>query len=544
MLVAGLLMCAALAASLLAGRLRVPGLLLFLVLGMAIGSDGLGWVQFDDYAVARDLGIVALAVILYEGGLTTDVRQLRQVAGAAASLAVLGTLLTAAITGLAASWLLDLSLPEGMLLGAIVASTDVAAIFALLRGSGLQPRLARLLEGEAGSNDPVAILLVIGLIEWIVQPSYGVADMLVLFAEQVVIGLAAGVGVGWLAAAVLRRAELPTVGLYPVASLTAGFVAFGAADVLGGSGFLAIYLTGLSLSRADIPAWRTITAFHDGLAWVAQLTMFLTLGLLVFPSQFASVALEGTLLALVLTFVARPVAIAVSAAFVSLTFAERVVLGWAGLRGAVPVVLATFPVLAGIPSSLEFFNIVFFAVLLSLLIQGTTFVEVARRLGLTTPGAGLPEPIVEVATLRRLGAEVVEHVVREGDAACGMAVRDLRLPHESVLNVIVRGEQAIPPRGSTRVRPGDRLHVLIRREAADEAAAMLRRWRDGPLEPPPRPRRRVAGSAPVFSVLPDHPRAVGGDAHAPRSVLGVPDGGVLRGRGVKRSGVVAGDDGR
>ncbi|HZJ29577.1 MAG TPA: cation:proton antiporter, partial [Solirubrobacterales bacterium] len=306
MLLAGGLMLVALAASALAGRLRIPGLLLFLGIGMAIGSDGLGIFNFADYALARDIGIVALALILFEGGLTTNVDKLRKVAATAASLAILGTLLTAAITGLAAAWLFNLPLLQALLLGSIIASTDVAAIFAMLRGSGLKPRLTRILEGEAGSNDPVAVLLVIGFIDWILEPGYGAANMAVLFVGQLAIGAVAGLAVGWAAARVMRAVELPTVGLYPVASLTAGGLAFGLADVAGGSGFLAIYLAGLSLSHAAIPAKRTITAFHGGLAWVGQLTMFLTLGLLVYPTQLPSIALEGTLLALVLVFVARP----------------------------------------------------------------------------------------------------------------------------------------------------------------------------------------------------------------------------------------------
>lgn len=522
MLIASLLLAAALAASMLAGRLRVPGLLLFLGLGMLVGSDGLGWIHFDDYELARDFGIVALAMILYEGGLTTSVEQLRPVLRTAASLAVLGTILTALITGLAATWLFDLSLLEGLLLGSIIASTDVAAIFAVMRNSGLQPRLARLLEGEAASNDPVAILLVIGFIEWIGTPGYGIADMALLFVCQVAIGAAAGVAVGALAVWLLRRIELPSVGLYPVASLTAGGLAFGLAEALGGSGFLAIYLTGLALSAAAIPAKRTIVAFHGGLAWVAQLTTFLLLGVLVFPSQLGSIALEGTLLALILVFVSRPLATLVSTAFAGLSLADRAVLGWAGLRGAVPVVLATFPVIAGVPHSLEFFNIIFFAVVLSLLLQGPTFEPLAARLGLTTSEPALPEPLAEVGTIRRLGAEVVEYPVVEGQAIDGARVRDLGLPRDAVVNVIVRGEEAIPPRGSTRVRAGDRLHVLVRREVSEEVAEAMKRWRRGPLGPPPRPPRRFEAFSPIFTVRPLAAAGVVGEPSAPRAVMGEP----------------------
>jgi potassium/hydrogen antiporter len=519
-LIAGLLMAAALLASLLAGRLRVPGLLLFLAIGMIIGSDGLGWLDFDDYELARDVGIVALAVIIYEGGLSTSLKDLRPVIGAAVSLSVLGTLLTAVIAGLAAAWLFDWPLLEGLLLGSIVASTDAAAVFALLRGSPLRRRLARLLEGEAGSNDPVAILLVLGFIEWIQRPDYGLGEMGVLFARQVLIGAVAGLGLGWLALHALRRANLPTPGLYPVASLTVGALAFGAADILGGSGFLAIYLAGVTLGSAAIPAKRTITAFHDGLAWVAQLAMFLTLGFLVFPSQLGAVAVEGLVLALVLALVARPVASLASTAFATFSAAERLLLGWAGLRGAVPVVLATFPVIAGVPDSLEFFNIVFFAVVVSLLAQGPTIEPLARRLRLTTSEPAMPEPIVEVATIRRLGAEVVEYPIGPDHAIVGAHVRDLGLPRDAVVNVIVRAEEAIPPRGSTRLRAGDRLHILVRRESAREVNALMDRWRTGPVGPPPRPRRPVHARAALFSVRPNDDRAIDGDPMRPVAVGG------------------------
>jgi cell volume regulation protein A len=544
MLIGSVLMVAALAASLLAGRLRVPGLLLFLAIGMAVGTDGLGWLHFDDYELARDVGIVALAFILFEGGLSTEVRRLRPLIAAAASLAVLGTLLTAIVTGFAATLLFDLSLLEGLLLGSIVASTDAAAIFALLRGSRLRQRLTLILEGEAGSNDPVAILLVIGFIEWAQQPGYGLAEMALLFVRQLGIGAVAGIAIGGLAAWVLRRAELPTVGLYPVASLTAAGLAYGVADVLGGSGFLAVYLAGLSLSAATIPARRTIVAFHGGLAWVAQLVLFLVLGLLVFPSQLPSIALQGTLLALILAFVARPLATLAATAFVSLRPAERVLLGWAGLRGAVPVVLATFPVIAGVEHSLEFFDIVFFAVVVSLLLQGPTLEPLARRLGQTTVEPAMPEPLAEMGTIRRLGAEVIEYPVGEGHAAAGIRVRELGLPREAVVNVIVRGEEAIPPRGSTRIQAGDRLHVLVRREVSEEIAALMERWRDGPIGPPRRPRRSFRGVSPVFTVRPFDPTALVGDVGSPTEVMGL---GVIARIRVRRDApgaLLALDDGR
>ncbi len=498
-LIAGALLTAGLAASLLAGRLRLPSLVLFLGVGMALGTDGIGWIDFSNYVRARDIGIVALALILFEGGLMAGWGEIRPVLVPSLSLALLGTLITAGICGLAATWLFDFSLLEGLLLGSIIASTDGAAIFGLLRGSALKRKLARTLEGEAGMNDPVAVLLVVGFIDWIQLPDYGVDDMLLLLLRELGIGGAAGLVVGLLAVQAFQRLPLPTPGLYPVASIATAALAFGTADALHGSGFLAVYLAGLALGSAPIPAKQTITAFHQGMAWVAQLSMFLVLGLLVFPSRLGDVAIEGTVLALVLVLLARPVAVFASS-FGNFSVADRVVLGWAGLRGAVPVVLATFPVIAGVPHSVEFFDIVFFAVLLSTLLQGATFEPVARRLGVTAPVPLRSSGLTETGTIRQLGADAVEVEVAPGDAVVGHRIRDLGLPRAAVVNVIVRGGQAIPPRGSTRVEAGDGLHVLIRREEIDTLHKLVQRWREGPVGPPPRPQRIPEGHAPIFTV--------------------------------------------
>ncbi|MFL5910179.1 MAG: potassium/proton antiporter [Gaiellaceae bacterium] len=498
-LVAGALLAAGLAASLLASRLRVPGLVLFLGVGMAVGSDGAGWIDFDNYRLARTIGVIALALILFEGGLTSGLPEIRPVLGPAISLAVVGTALTALIAGLVAAALFDFSTSEGLLLGSIVAATDGAAIFALLRGSTLRRKLARTLEGESGLNDPIAVLLVLAFIHVIKNPGYDAPDVLGLFARQLGIGVAVGAAVGFVAVQGFRRIRLATSGLYPVASLATVALAYGGADALHGSGFLAAYLAGLALGTAAIPAKQTITVFHEGLAWVAQLAMFVTLGLLVFPSQLGSVAVKGIVLALVIAVVARPIATFAATAFARYSLAERVMLGWAGLRGAVPVVLATFPVIDHVPHSLEFFNIVFFAVVISTLLQGSTFEPLARRLGVTTAEPALPRPLVEAGTIGRLGAEVLEYPVAAGDAIAGARVRDLGLPREAVVNVIVRGEEAIPPRGSTRIREGDRLHVLLRKQAAGLTRALVERWRNGPIGRPPRPRRSLFGRSAIFT---------------------------------------------
>ena len=498
-LVGGSLLAAGVLASLLATRMRVPGLVLFLALGMVLGSDTTGWIHFNNYELARTIGVIALALILFEGGLTSGIIEIRPVLAPAVSLAVVGTVLTAVIAGLAAAWLFELSTLEGLLLGAVLAATDGAAIFSLLRTSTLRRRLARTLEGESGFNDPIAVLLVLAFIAWLQEPGYGFADAALLMVRQLGIGLAAGVLVGALAVRGFRRARLTTAGLYPVASLATAAIAFGAADALHGSGFLAVYLAGLMLGSANVPAKQTTANFHQGLAWVAQIAMFLTLGLLVFPSKLGDVALEGTVLALVIVFVARPIATVVATLPFRYSPREQVVLGWAGLRGAVPVVLATFAVIDGVPHSLEFFNIVFFAVLISTLLQGATFEPLAKRLGLTTSEPALPRPLAEAGTIRRLGAEILEYPIGPGDAISGARVRDLALPRDAVVNVIVRGDEAVPPRGSTGLRAGDVIHVLVRADTASHVRDLTERWRSGPIGPPKRPPKPRHGRGPVFT---------------------------------------------
>jgi cell volume regulation protein A len=517
-LIAGALLSAALAASLIAGRLRLPGLVLFLGIGMLIGSDGLGWIDFSNFALAETIGIVGLALILFEGGLGAGWGEIRPVLRPAVALAVPGTIVTAVVTGLAASWLFDFSTIEGLLLGSIIASTDGAAVFSLLRGSGLRKRLESTLEGEAGFNDPIAVLLVLGFIDWELHPDYGLADMSLLFVQQLGIGLVAGVAVGALAREAFQRVRLSSPGLYPVASLAAAALAYGSAATLDGSGFLAVYLAGLALGSANLPARRTVTAFHEGIAWVAQLAMFLTLGLLVFPAQLDSVAWQGSLLALVVAFVARPLATALATVGSGFDAREKAVIGWAGLRGAVPVVLAIFPVLEGVTDAQAFFNIVFFAVLLSTVLQGTTIEPLARRLGVTTDEPSRTPSVLEVGAVRELGADVVEHVIRPGDAAAGARLRDLGLPRDALVSLIVRGSEALLPRGSTRLEEGDRLLVLVRREVARDLPALLERWRTGPVRKPVRPPRTYTGSVPVYTARPWN--SDDGDAAHPREVAG------------------------
>jgi potassium/hydrogen antiporter len=532
-------LAAGIVGALLADRLRVPGLLLFLGLGMLAGSEGVGGIHFDDSELARTLGTIALVLILFEGGLTAGWSEIRPVFGTAASLATIGTALTAVIAGFAAKLLFGLEPLEGLLVGAAIAATDSAAIFAVLRRSTLEKRLARSLEGESGMNDPVALLLVIGFIEWIQQPSYGLADMAGLLAMKLALGAAIGYALGRLAVAALDRVRLPSDGIYPVATIAIAALAYGLPEIAHGSGFLAVYLTALALGSAPIPARRTVVAFHQGLGWVAQISLFILLGLLVFPSSLDDVAIEALALSAVLIFVARPVAAFAATALAPLNGRERLMLGWAGLRGATPIWLATFPVVAGIGDGDELFAIVFFVVVTSTLVQGASFEPLAKRLGLTTDEPALPRRLLESGRIRRLGGEVIAYRLPPGAAAAGHPVRELELPREALVNVIVRDGSAIPPRGSTELREGDELHILVRSELREEVEALTKRWKEGPVgreSPPPLPRRAASQ---VFTVRP----AREGDELS-EEIDGIPIVTVLRDRGERGACLVALADGR
>jgi potassium/hydrogen antiporter len=541
-LVAGALLAAAIAAAKVADRVRIPGLLLFLALGILVGSEGPGGVEFDDAELTRTLGTIGLVLILFEGGLSAGWREIRPVLTTAISLAVVGTAVTAAIAGVAASWLLGLDTLESLIVGAAVAATDSAAIFAVLRGSRLRRSLARSLEGESGMNDPVALLLVTGFIDWIQEPGYGAEDMALNLVLRLTLGAVMGAAIGFATRWAFRNVDLPTPGLYPVASIAAAATAYGLTEVAGGSGLLAVYLTALILGTGPVPARQTVLAFHQGVAWVAQIALFFLLGLLVFPSRLGDVAGDGLLLAAALMFVARPAAAFIASLPSRLTVRERLMLGWAGLRGATPVWLATFPVVAGVEAGERLFDITFFVMLTSTLIQGASFDPLARLLGLTTEEPALPRPVVESGVVRRLGGEVIAFRVGDRDAAVGRRVKELGLPRDALVNVIVREGSAIPPRGSTEIQAGDELHVLVRREAHQEVDRLSEQWRHGPVGGPPAPEPPIRGTPKVFTTR--RWSDADGDPGSPREVDGVPVVGRVRTRRDRPGALLALSDGR
>ena len=476
LLLVGAVLAASIVVALGAARTGLPVLVAFLGLGMLLGSDGPGGIEFDDAELAREVGIIGLALILYEGGLQTSWRRLRQVAVPAALLSTVGVVVSAVLAGVGAHLLFDLSWLEAILLGAVVSSTDAAAVFATLRSTHIRRRLARTLEAESGGNDPMAIALTLGLIAWIERPdSYGFEDLAVLVVQQLGLGIVVGVALGALAVWVFGRLPNSIGSFAPVASVAAAAISFGAADVIGGSGFLAVYLVGLAVGSTPSRYRRQLVAFHEGLAFLAQVALFIVLGLLVFPSDLPAVVFPGLALAVLLMIVARPAAVWASTLVGEFTHRDRLLLGWAGLRGAVPIVLATFVLSSDVPHKETIFNAVFFVVVASTIVQGTTLDWLARRLELISPAPPVHEAPLEVGPLSQL--DLIDFVVAGDHAVNGSAVRELGLPRSALVAVINRDDETIPPRGSTVVQPGDRLFVLVPRKQRADLEDVFTRWR-------------------------------------------------------------------
>ncbi len=444
------------------GRIGVPGLALFLLIGMLAGSEGLGGIAFDDPTGAQAIGVAALALILFSGGLDTRWSTVRPVLAVGIGLSTLAVAITAAVVGVVAMALLGLPPLKGLLLGAIVSSTDAAAVFSVMRsrGIGLSERLRRVLELESGSNDPMAVFLTVGLLTLIQAPGSPFLGLVPMFLLQMALGLLIGVALGHLAAFVINRLDLAYDGLYPVFTVAAALLVYGAADALGGNGFLAVYLAGMSMATHDFVHKRSILRFHDGLGWIMQITMFVTLGLLVFPSELVTAAVPGLVLALVLVFVARPVGVFATLWWSSLTKREIAMVSWVGLRGAVPIVLATYPMVAGLDDADLIFHVVFFAVGVSVLLQSPLIPFVARRLGVDEPVAHVTRYPLELEQTAALDSDLVEVRVPAGSEVVGRKILELGLPEQALVVLIGRGGRFIVPRGATTIEAGDTLLLL------------------------------------------------------------------------------------
>jgi cell volume regulation protein A len=392
---AAVLMIGSVLAGSLSTRFGVPALIAFLALGMLAGSDGLGGIAFEDYSLSQAVGVTALVLILFAGGLASPWTSLRSVLRPALVLSTLGVAISAAIIAAVARWLLQFSWPDGLLLGAIVASTDAAAVFACLGGQDgvLRHDVRALLEVESGANDPVAVFLVIACIAVLKHPGLPLAGFALQFVDEMLGGLVIGLAVGAGFVVAIRRVKLAQVELHVVVTTAAALLAYGAAAVVGASGFLAVFVAAVVAASRAFPFKESLTRFHEALAWLAQVCMFLTLGLLVFPSRLPAVAVPGLVIAAALIFIARPVAVFVCLApFRRIGWQAKLFISWCGLRGAAPIVLATFPMLAGAPHAGTLFNVVFFVVLVSSLVQGPLIPWIGRRLGLYEHLAAVQAP--------------------------------------------------------------------------------------------------------------------------------------------------------
>jgi cell volume regulation protein A len=460
---ASLLLLISIFASKASSTFGIPALLLFLLIGMLAGSEGVGGIYFNDPRLAQYIGVVALVCILFAGGLETEWKSVRPVVRQGIALSTIGVLLTAALLGGFVVVALKFTLLEGLLLGAIVSSTDAAAVFAVLRSKkiSLKGELRPLLEFESGSNDPMAVLLTIGLTGLLVGSHASLAALLPLFVLQMAIGGAAGYLLGNGIVRVINRIRLAYDGLYPVLTVAAMLLVYALTTILQGNGFLAIYVAGIIIGNSSIVQKRYLIHFHSALAWLMQIAMFLALGLLVFPSRLAPAAGTGLLIAAVLMFVARPASVFLTLLPTRFSLREKLLIAWVGLRGSVPIILATYPLLAGVQQAPVIFNIVFFIVLVSTLLQGTTIPLVAKLLGVEAPLKDGKRYPLEMEMTDALNTQLIDFMVPFGSWMAGKTISEIGLPPDSLVTLIARNEDFIVPNGQTAVEQGDVLLTLV-----------------------------------------------------------------------------------
>ena len=447
-------------------RAGVPITLIFLGLGMLAGSEGIGGIPFEDYQAAFRVGTVALVLILFDGGLNTPVPQLRRYAAPAGILATVGVLLTAGFLAVAGHFL-GLPWPAAFLLGAVVSSTDAAAVFSVLRGSGLhlKRRVGLTLEAESGINDPMAVILTMATTEVVLDPASvnpWLMGMEILL--QLIVGGALGLAAGYGGRALLMKIRLPASGLYPALTLGIACLAFSVPTLLRGSGFLAVYITALILGNGTLPFRAGLLRVHDALAWLSQIVMFLMFGLLVFPSRLVEVLWLGIALSLALALLARPLAVAACLAPFRYPPREIAFIGWVGLRGAVPIILATYPVMAGVAAANQIFDLVFFIVVVSVLVQGGTVPAISRLLKLEVAEPPAPRAVLEIESMQPLTGDLMSFYIDPALAVSGVQISDLPFPDGAAATLIVRGQDLVAPKGNTTLSPGDHVYIFCRPE--------------------------------------------------------------------------------
>ncbi|SFG02026.1 potassium/proton antiporter [Pontibacter chinhatensis] len=448
------------------GRLGIPALVLFLGVGILAGSEGLGGIYFDDVQTAQSLGTIALVLILYSGGLDTKWQSTKPVLWRGIVLSTFGVLITALLLGIFASYLLGFTLLEGLLLGSIVSSTDAAAVFSILRSRniGLKHNLRPTLELESGSNDPMAYFLTISFTFLLTNPGTALINLVPMFFMQMSIGALMGVAMGYIMAWVINRISLEQEGLYPALTLAMVLFTYAFTAFISGNGFLAVYTAGVILGNKNFIHKRSLTRFYDGVAWLMQILMFLTLGLLVFPSEVMPVLGVGVLISVFLIFVARPISVFISLIFFKVSLREQIYISWVGLRGAVPILFATYPMLAGVEQAGMIFNIVFFIVLISVMLQGTTLKVVAEWLGLSEEDNAPKRLQLGEELGYNAKNELVELQLGPGASGVGKSLVQLQMPRNSLIVLIDRGGKFVTPNGATVLEPYDKLMVMIDNE--------------------------------------------------------------------------------
>ncbi|WP_041284889.1 potassium/proton antiporter [Desulfoscipio gibsoniae] len=438
-------------------RLGVPSLILYVAVGMFLNN----FIYFDNASLAQLGAMMALIVILFEGGMQTRWDQVHPVLLPSISLATVGVLLTSLSIGIFAKFVLDVTWLEGLLFGAIVGSTDAAAVFAVLGDKNIKPRLKTTLEAESGSNDPMAVFLTISFIQLIQMPDMSVLGVLFSFFWQMGFGVAMGILMGKLAVWSINKINFDSSGLYPILALGFAIFTYGSTALLQGSGILAVYVAGLWVGNADLTFRQPILRFHEGFAWMSQILLFILLGLLVFPRELLHITWQGIIISALLIFVARPVAVYISTLKMGYSFKDKIFISWSGLRGAVPIVLATYPLVAGLENSNLIFNVVFFVVLTSALIQGSTIPYLANLLGLSVGEKVTPTHSLELVSMGKTNTEIMEILIKEESSALDQEVQNLELPKDVLIAAIIRDDRVVTPYGGTKILLGDILYVMV-----------------------------------------------------------------------------------